>query len=314
MALIPQPIFLVGAHRSGTTMLRLMLDGHPQLSFKFESEYITHEITDQGTLPELSHYYEFLQYDRIFQSNQLTINPQFNYQELVNDFLSQTQAKSGKALVGTTVHVKFYQLAKLWPQAKFIYLYRDPRDVASSCIEMGWAGNVWFGVEGWLKAESYWQKVTESVAPEQCFTLSYEALVTDPVQKLTEICEFIGLDYDPLMLSYPDRTTYSLPDVKFLQRWRKKLSERNIQLVEARTADALVNRGYTLSGLPIITVPPTELTQLQKENQQEKLKFRIKRYGGFLVLMDWFARRLRIKPLQNWVKPRWNAISKQYLK
>ena len=124
---------------------------------------------------------------------------------------------------------------------------------------MGWAGNVWFGVDGWLKAENYWQKVTKSVSPEQCLTLSYEALVTDPVQKLTEICEFIGLDYDPLMLSYPERTTYSLPDVKFLQRWGKKLSERNIQLVEARTADHLVARGYELSGLPRITVTPAEL-------------------------------------------------------
>src|SRR5688572_25591302 len=65
---VREPIFLVGAHRSGTTLLRLMLDSHPQLSFKFESEFLTRHIAADGRLPAVTDYQAILALDNIFQS------------------------------------------------------------------------------------------------------------------------------------------------------------------------------------------------------------------------------------------------------
>jgi hypothetical protein len=63
------------------------------------------------------------------------------------------------------VHRHYDRLLRLWPEARFIHLVRDPRDVASSCIGMGWAGNVWTGVTRWIEAERLWDEVRGDLAP-----------------------------------------------------------------------------------------------------------------------------------------------------
>ena len=50
---ILRPVFLVGSERSGTTLLRLMLDHHPDIAFNLESVYIVAKISEDGTFPEL---------------------------------------------------------------------------------------------------------------------------------------------------------------------------------------------------------------------------------------------------------------------
>ena len=55
------------------------------------------------------------------------------------------------------------RLTRIWPDARFIHLVRDPRDVARSVIPMGWAGNTWVGVERWMEAERLWDRVRSSL-------------------------------------------------------------------------------------------------------------------------------------------------------
>ena len=153
-------------------------------------------------------------------------------------------------MIGATVHRHFDRLLKIWPNARFIHLIRDGRDVARSCIGMGWSGNVWTGVERWLEAESLWNELKPKISADQYTEVNYEDLITQPAEVLTEICQFIGLEYDKAMLNYDQDTTYSKPDPKLIQQWRKKLSEEEIRLVESRASDLLVSRGYELSGLP----------------------------------------------------------------
>jgi len=63
---ITTPIFLVGAERSGTTLLRLMLDHHPKMAFNYEFEFAVDQIDAAGNWPNLPTYYEYLAYHRIF--------------------------------------------------------------------------------------------------------------------------------------------------------------------------------------------------------------------------------------------------------
>lgn len=53
---VDKPIFLVGAERSGTTVLRLMLDHHPQIAWCYEFEYAVDQMLDNGDFPKLEAY------------------------------------------------------------------------------------------------------------------------------------------------------------------------------------------------------------------------------------------------------------------
>jgi len=312
--MIERPLFLVGAHRSGTTLLRLMIDHHPQVSFRYESEYLTRYLTSTGEYPDLEQYRQYLQIDRGFQANGLTGVPVAAYPELVNHFLAQTQSADGKPLVGTTVHVNFVHLLKLWPQARFIFLYRDPRDVARSCIQMGWAGNLWFGVEGWLEAETLWRQLKPRLQSEQALEIQYETLIREPETTLGQICRFIGVDYDPRMLSYPEDSTYEEPNPLLLNQWKQKLTPAEIQQVETRVWDSLRERNYESSGLPALALTPAEVVRLKRQNQWKRWQFRQRRYGLPLTFLSALANKTQWVALQSWVQPRINRITQSYLK
>lgn len=70
MSFISQPIFSIGAERSGTTLLRLMLDSHSQLSWCYEFEYAVDLISDEGS-SSLKDRYKWLATHRIFQATNM---------------------------------------------------------------------------------------------------------------------------------------------------------------------------------------------------------------------------------------------------
>ncbi len=312
--LITQPIFLVGAERSGTTVLRLMLNHHPQLAWCNEFEYVVDQIADSNAWPQLDQYYEWLETHRIFQASGFAIDHSLNYPQLVNSFLCQKRDSEGKSLVGATVHRHFDQLLKIWPDAHFIHLIRDGRDVARSCIGMGWAGNVWTGVERWIQAECLWGLLSQKVPTDQQIELTYEELISDPVNTLSRLCNFIGIPYEPAMLSYPQKTTYDFPDSSLIAQWKRKMSEREIQLVESRISSMLVECGYQLSGLPLLTVTSPMERKLKLQDWWYRLQFRVQRAGPILFLSDYLSRKLRLTQWQKQVKLQLNAIEKAHLK
>jgi hypothetical protein len=205
-------------------------------------------------------------------------------------------------------------LLKIWSSAYFIHIIRDGRDVASSCIGMGWAGNVWTGVDRWIEAEQLWERLKGEVPAERRIEIQYERLIVDPAKELIAVCDFIGVPYDPLMLTYPQTTTYSFPNPKLIEQWRNKLSTEEIRLIESRIADMLVDRGYPLSGLPPLKISAMMEQQLRLQDWWAKVVFRIKRFGLTLFLLDYLTRRLRVKPLQKRVRLKLNEIETSYLK
>lgn len=313
--LLEKPTFLVGAERSGTTLLRLMLDHHPKICWCNEFEYSVDRVADDGTFPQLEAYYEWLEIHRIFRATGFTIDRDLNYPHLVDSFLRQRQANSGgKSVVGATVHRHFDRLLKVWPDARFIKIVRDGRDVARSCIGMNWAGNVWTGVERWIEAENLWLKLVKLLPADRYIELNYEDAIVDPEGVLHRVCEFMDVAYDPAMLTYPEDTTYSAPDPKLISQWRRKLSEHEIQLVESRISDMLVERGYELSGLPIIEVPSQEIRQLRFQCYWKRALGRVQRNGLPLFIMDYFARRLGYKPFERYVALQVNRKAEAWLK
>lgn len=291
-----------------------MLDHHPQLCWCNEFEYTVDLMAPDGDFPKLEEYYEWLETHRIFQATKFKLAPELNYPELVNSFLLQKLEQTGKPLVGATVHRHYDRLLHLWSDARFIHIIRDGRDVARSYIDMGWAGNVWAGAVGWIEAEKLWEQVSESLPAERQIDVVYEQLILEPEQNLARLCDFIGIPYDNQMLDYPDNTTYSSPDPKLTQQWRRKLSEDEIRLAESRMSEMLVERGYELSGLPSLQVTPFRKESLNFENWWGRLQFRIKRYGFPLVLSDYLARKSGAKQWQKKLALQLNTIDLKYIK
>ena len=132
---VPAPIFLVGSERSGSTLLRLMLDHHPEVAFAREMDFVVAHVSDAGEFPAMPVYVDWI---ATVRGADYTVDPTLDYRALVNDFLRQKQAAGGgKEHVGATVHRHFERLRFLWPEARYIHLLRDPRDVARSVVQKG---------------------------------------------------------------------------------------------------------------------------------------------------------------------------------
>jgi hypothetical protein len=276
------PTFLVGSERSGTTLLRLMLDSHPELAFYAEFEWVLQLMTDAERWPDPDEFYDFMRLDR--SSDHFSVDRSLDYASLIRSFLEQKRTKDGKPRVGATVHLHFNRLFRIWPDARLLHLVRDGRDVARSCVQRGWYGEVSLAAERWLTAESLWDEVVKTLPRERYLEVKYEELAADPVQVLTRICEWIGIPYHPAMLEYPTRSSYAYPRAEFAYQWKGKLTPREVQLLEARLADVLVSRGYELSGLPRIDPTPIERALLRVQNRVGVARARMMSLGPRLWL------------------------------
>ena len=311
---LPSPVFLVGSERSGTTLLRLMLNAHPEITWLNEFEYAVTMMTDEGDYPNLSDYYAWLDTHRIFRMSKMTIDRSLTYPELVNSFLQQRMDTFNKPIIGATVHHHFERLLKIWPDAKFIHVVRDPRAVSRSCVVKGWAGNVWVGLNRWIEAENIWERLAPRIATENKLELRYSDLVESNHAVLTKACDFIGVAYSEKMLEYVHTTDYGLPDPNLVQSWKQKLTKREIQLVEARVGRKMVERGFARSGYAPIQLSLLDKFYLKAQSWAAGIVFRIQRYGIGLVIGDLVTRKLGSRRLNRSFKLKMNQIQLSQLK
>ncbi len=314
MATNSEPIFLVGAERSGTTLLRLMLDGHRELAWANEFEFAVDRVPVTEGWPTLDAYRDFLSTHRVFRAAEYTIDPSLAYPDLVRSFLAQCAQRAGKPRVGATVHRHFDRLLRIWPRARFIHIIRDPRDVARSCIGMGWAGNVWTGVERWIDAEAVWEKLCTSLPSERRCEVRYEALITQPADELHRLCDYMGLTFEAEMLNYAERTTYSAPDPSRIEQWPRTLTPYEIRLVEARVGARLQQRGYAESDLPALDVTAAMQARLRLQDRWARIRHAVRLYGWPLWLAEMISRRLGIRSVERRAKLRMNAVAQANLK
>lgn len=287
---IQRPLFVVGALRSGTTMFSLMLDGHPQICNFGEFEYaVSYAIGDD--FPDVSTYRQLLEVDRLYRAQGFRIDERLTYHELVDSFLHQAVEHSGKPIVSATVHSRFDLLPKLWPGARYLHLVRDPRDVSRSCIGMGWAGNVWYGADIWVQAESRWKRLAESLLPTDWLEIRFEELVNNTKNVLSEVCGFLELEYSDSMLEYPNQSTYEAPDSKLANQWRRKLTSHDIGLVELKCSPLMESLGYSIES-PSEPISWIHRAVLGIDNRLKRWRFRIKHYGFGLFLQWKLAQRI----------------------
>jgi hypothetical protein len=308
------PFFVVGAERSGTTVFRLMLDSHPELSVCPEFEYVVDPLAGRDDLPSAEEFRDKLASDWVFLVNDFNVDPSLSYVDLASSFLSQHQRRSGGRMVGAVVHRNFDQLSRIWPDARYIHLVRDPRDVARSVVNMGWAGNVWHGVERWIEAEQIWDSLRTSLDPSRFLNVKYEELVLEPEATLRSVCDFLGTQFSSEMLHYPGQTSYQAPDASLVEQWRRKQTTREISLVEAKAGELMRARGYSLYGEKGYYPSGAMRVFLRAHDKLGRARFRARRLGPSLYVRELFSRRLHLKAWQRRLEPELREIWRSTLK
>lgn len=305
-------VFICGALRSGTTLLRLMIEGHPRLSNPGEMDFLFEPPPRRNGAYDMKAYEAEVSRNRVFAGQKLRIVSGLDYEEQIRDFIRQLR-KPGKRLT-INIHRHFDRIPSIFPQARFVHLLRDPRDAAKSAIGMGWAGNVYHGVDHWINSERSFAALEEKTPRQRIFRIKNEDLVRDPRKILSELCGFLGVAYDNAMLDYPLRSTYGPPDPKLVEQWRDSLSAREIGLVEGKTAQMLAERGYSLSGAKLLKPGRLEKTGLRIANSLGRWQFSAKRYGFLIAILGLVSPRLKIRWLENYVRSKRAASDLRHLK
>lgn len=270
-------------------MIRLMLNGHPLLSAIGESDFIFDHVHSQ----ENSWKYDFraLNADRIYQDSPIRIDANLDGSAAAMDMVDQIGRHSGGVPI-LMLHRHLSICADLLPDLRVIRLLRDPRDVARSSIGMGWAGNLYHGLDPWLETEQSWRTFANNHPNVPKHVLRYEDLVTEPESELEKICTFLGITYDSNMLSYPSHTTYSAPDPKLAFQWKKKLNKYDIQLVETRAGNFWDGCGYERSGIPLLHLGPISRKRLWLQSKAAVWRHLFQRHGVIAPVTRGIGRRL----------------------
>jgi len=189
-----RPIFVVGCARSGTTLLRLMLDSHPQLSSGPETKF----------LPDLDRIIARWKLPAKFglpREYWLAKMRQF-YGSLHEDYM-RTRGKTRWAEKSPLYTLHLDLIEELYPEAQYVHLIRDPRDVVASTKERwGYRAGLGTALRKWRRYVETAQAFGARVGPTRYHELRYEDLVAEPERQMAGLLEFLGEPWDPAVLAY----------------------------------------------------------------------------------------------------------------
>ena len=225
---LPMPI-IVGAPRSGTTLLRFMLDAHPELAIPPETGFLAlgSKLTGRGESlrkkffdaitnypPDAPGWQDFQIAKEIFWAKLVELEP-FTVADGYRAFYQLYAARFAKPRWGDKTPMYCMHMEKIaatLPEAHFIHLIRDGRDVALSLRQ------TWFSPGQEIETQAaYWRRcvTTAQRQGERCrnyLEVRYEDLILKTQETLEQICEFLNLTYDDCMLRYYERTPERLQE------------------------------------------------------------------------------------------------------
>jgi hypothetical protein len=289
----PAAPFVVGATRSGTTLLRLMLDAHPEIAIPSETHFIPELIRARekhGATPDRM--IELLTSHRRWGDFHIEASElQARWEELGDGLTGPEAVRTFFRIYGekqggpprwgdkTPGYVKqMREIQEYLPEARFIHLIRDGRDVALSILKQS------FGPDTVEAAAQKWRDRILRGRAQQPYLgfymeVKFEDIVTDTEATLRRICEFIDLDFDPAMLGYhqtaqqrlqekarelprgPGRDpqsaerrlkshekTFEPPNPEMIGGWKRKMSPADRRTYEAIAGDLLADLGYEVEG------------------------------------------------------------------
>ncbi len=263
---------MIGAH-SGVEAPRPLHTWRECFSYTYPSSIEGgQEKQDQATLELLGqtlkrHYgQDFV--DTVLNSDELPENPSVS---------SVIRCVYDKLLIQSQKHILFIKennirkyiapILHSYPNAKFIFQVRDPRDFLSSCksLRKGRFGNKFGSVhnalEIWHEDQKFGLQMQSHLGRDRIHFLKYESLIEDPQRELSGVCEFLDIEFETGMLEFHKREN----NVEFSQKGKQwsnigkpllannagkfleGLSKRDIRTVEAYCKDLMLHFDYQLT-------------------------------------------------------------------
>ena len=292
----PAP-FVIGVPRSGTTLLRLMLDAHPDLAVPPETHFLPKLIRlvqDAGEGEDVrAAAVELITTHRRWpdfgldagelRDRLIAVEGPLRPGDAARAFYEAYAAKHGKPRWGekTPQYLKtLKRIGTALPEAHFIHIIRDGRDVALSLLEVSWGPKtVEAAAVQWTTQIRRARRKARSVPHYS--EVRYEGLVADPEPIVRRACSFCDLRFDPAMLDYHGTATERMeglardlelgggrgeigaserarqhalvseaPRGDRAGRWRSEMEPRDVAAFEAIAGPTLAELGYELVEKP----------------------------------------------------------------
>ncbi len=266
------PIFILGVPRSGTTLLRMMIDSHPEIMCGPEAPWITNQ--QVGWAPSLRSLTLFLTRNewgavKAFKG----VEQDLIYQlmaNFINEIMTTSAHSHGKIQWAEKTPRNIIALPflyRLFPHAKFVHIHRDGRDVALSTIgkwktipvsDKNVKNNYKNALKRWVDWNQKFGKDAQKVGLNY-ISLRYEDLVTSPQEEIGKLLEFLQVEWSDKVL-YPHETEHDIITMKgegmktffnrksidkeSLYRWKKELNWFQKQTTKSIAEETLLNFGY----------------------------------------------------------------------
>jgi Sulfotransferase family len=278
-------VFIIGCPRSGTTLLQRMVNAHPQVAITPESHWIPRlfekpwALTPGGVIEhklirELGAHPKFARLgigrQELKKLEKLSRNGHpLTYSSLVTAIFDLYGQAQRKPLVGdkTPDYVRrISTLHGLWPEARFVHVIRDGRDVCLSMRE--WPklhpkpGDFVTWKEDPVSTAAWWWGFNVRLGRDAgtplgsglYYEVRYEALVAFPQQECQRLCAFLDLPFDEAMLRFhedrarPDpgleQKRAGLPVTPGLRDWKSQMPAEELERFEAMAGGILEELGY----------------------------------------------------------------------
>ncbi len=277
------PFFIVGVHRSGTTLLRYMLSSHSRIYIPPESDFIpnfflhrpTAELSERRIADILDTIFSRYRFAgewrgdppsvRAFASEMPERTPAALLDALYREYARQNSAERWGDK--TPIYASYLDLIhQIFPQAQFVHIIRDGRDAALSMLEKyerdEFHVDVFFAARNWVRRIRKAQASGARLGPGLYYELRYESLVQNPERELRAVCDFLGETFEPGMLVHQRLALERIPsDSHFfgsvrkpttrqrVGRWCEVLSPADQRLVQYVEGKLLIELGYELADL-----------------------------------------------------------------
>ncbi len=261
--------FVVGSARSGTTLVRMMLNAHSDIAVPPESRFIVELWRDQdevevdGFLRQLEAHKRWSSWETSIEAvrAQLSDASRISFSTAIEAAYRAYAQERDKTYWGdkTPRYVESIPLlARLFPSAKFVHQVRDGRNVALSYADVP------FGPKNVGKAATLWARrvVTgirdgRPLGPSRYMELRYENLVVDAERSMKALCTFLDIRYDPGMLDYTERARGDVLDraarynpnvtskpMSKVRSWEDDMPRIQVETFEAAAGDLLDSLEY----------------------------------------------------------------------
>jgi Sulfotransferase family len=265
------PVIVLGVSRSGTTLLKEMLDRHSELAIPSESYFVPQLWDRHGNRSDPEQIVEDL--GRIARVREWGVTPEdvrarlpagAGFTDVVAAVYWAYAEARGKRRYGdkTPSYMQHLDLLdRVFPGAQYVHIVRDGRDAGLSFVDMRRKPRFNLGRPrrlaefacAWRLEVEGAQRFGERLGPGRYLELRYEDLVAEPEARLRDVCAFLGLEFEPGMLEYhrdvdpgrlQDHPRLAEPPRKDVRRWRDQMRPRDLELFEAIAGGLLDRLGY----------------------------------------------------------------------